>query len=223
MFIAIDTLIITLLGLPFIYLPAKKNIYRKLAHMWGKTILLFSFVKYDIENIQYIDESENYVFMCNHQSFYDVFLLLTIIRSNVVFIIKEELATFPLIKFLAIRAGYFIVERDNPRKSLQVLLKASQFVRKGESIIIFPEGTRSDGKTLLPFKNGSFIIAERSGVKILPIVIKGTSEIMNKDSYKISPFKKVTLKILPPITTEGVNMENIVLTTRKLFEDEFYA
>lgn len=101
------------------------------------------------------------------------------------------------------RIGYIPVERSDSRKSLVALKAAAQRVKDGTSVIVFPEGTRSPDRNLLPFKGGGFILAIQSGMPIVPVVIVGTRDITPQGSLSVTA-ADVTIRILPPIETAGL-------------------
>ena len=131
--------------------------------------------------------------MSNHQSFVDIFVLLANIPKDFKFIMKSELMKIPILGPAKRKAGYMEIERQDPRESIKQLNKAVEMIKKGSSVLIFPEGTRSPDGRLLPFKKGGFYIAIRSGTDIIPLCIKGTHEIAPKGSWTI---KKGNYKLI---------------------------
>ena len=97
-------------------------------------------------------------------------------------------------------AGYISVKRKDRKKSYQAFIQTIEKVKKGNSIIIFPEGTRSEDGTIAPFKKGSNLIAIRSNSPMVPVTIIGSSNIIKKGSAVIHP-GKVQIILSPTVTT----------------------
>jgi len=178
----------------------------KLVHLWAavpwaKIILWVSRIRGKVIGWDNIDPDETYIFMSNHQSFVDIFVLLANIPRDFKFIMKRELMEIFILGPAMRKAGYMEIEREDPRESIKQLNRAIEKIKNGTSVLIFPEGTRSPNGKLLPFKKGGFYIAIRSGCDIVPICIKGTHLIapkgswtMKKGSYKLIIGKPISVK-----------------------------
>jgi len=105
------------------------------------------------------------------------------------------------------RAGYIEIDRQHHEKALRSLDDAAQKIREGKSVMTFPEGTRSKDGTIKPFKQGTFYLAIKSGVPIVPITIVGSGEIMRKRSLTINP-GKIIMAIGKSIDVSGYTIEN---------------
>ncbi len=145
---------------------------------------------------------ESAVFISNHQSFFDIFIILSFIKKMLGFIAKIELSRIPVLNiWIKLLHGIFI-NRKNLRDSYNTIEKGIKNLRQGYSILIFPEGHRSKGPVPGTFKSGSFRLATLSNTRIIPVSIK--------DSYKIYEEKglirpaHVTITIHPAIKTEGL-------------------
>ena len=105
-------------------------------------------------------------------------------------------------------AGYIAIDRADPRKALRSMKEAAQRVRKGASVLIFPEGTRSKDGRLQPFKKGGFHLAIMSGCEVVPIAILNSRAINPKGSFRIKKgaFK---MRIGGPIRTDGYSKKDI--------------
>jgi len=145
-----------------------------------------------------------YVFTPNHQSHFDIALLLGYLPGNNRFAAKKELFREPVLGAVMRTMGMIPIDRDDPEKAIRLLnrLKDQRY-----STIIFPEGTRSRDGGLLPFKKGPFVSAIRLGVPVVPVVCKGTREIMPKGEYLSITPGEVELVVLPPIPTAEMSYE----------------
>jgi 1-acyl-sn-glycerol-3-phosphate acyltransferase len=119
-------------------------------------------------------------FVCNHSGIMDILLLFITAGRPFGFIAKKEIMFVPFINlWLALLGGIFL-DRKSPRKSLDAINHGIQKIKKGRSMAIFPEGTRSRGRGLLPFKPGAFHLAVASGADIVPVALTGSYEVFEK-------------------------------------------
>ena len=95
-------------------------------------------------------------------------------------------------------AGYISIDRSNRKSAFRSLTRAAESIRRGTSVLIFPEGTRSPDGSLQSFKKGGFMLAVDAGVPVVPIIIQGTYDIMAKSGWAIRR-RSVQVKILPPV------------------------
>ncbi len=165
---------------------------------WSKSILLVSGIKVQTRGLEHLEPDKPFVFMCNHQSNFDILVLFSGLPSQFRWIAKAELFKIPIFGQAMRGAGYISIERKDRRKAIQSLKQAAERIRSGISVMIFPEGTRSPDGNIGEFKKGGFILAFDAGVPITPIVLNGTWSIMSKDSLRIKP-GNVTLSVLPAV------------------------
>jgi 1-acyl-sn-glycerol-3-phosphate acyltransferase len=191
----------------FSYLSPNENQSHKVARLWAKILLLMTSVKVQIVGKDNIAEGQSHVFMVNHQSVFDIFVLLAHIPVQFRWIVKKELFKVPVFGQAMRNAGYIEIDRRNHEKALKSLDVAAQKIREGKSVMTFPEGTRSKDGNIKPFKQGMFYLAMQSGVPIIPVTIIGTVGIMPKDSLRVNP-KKVIMIIDKPIDVRDYSIEN---------------
>jgi 1-acyl-sn-glycerol-3-phosphate acyltransferase len=173
------------------------------AIFWGKNCLRLSGGRLRVEGKENIPTDSAVVFMANHSSSFDIPALYAALPVQFRWLAKKELFDVPFFGVALKRIGYIPVERSDSRKSLVALKAAAQRVKDGTSVIVFPEGTRSPDRNLLPFKGGGFILAIQSGMPIVPVVIVGTRDITPQGSLSVTA-ADVTIRILPPIETAGL-------------------
>jgi 1-acyl-sn-glycerol-3-phosphate acyltransferase len=188
-----------------------------IGRMWGKTMLIFSGVNVKITgNPVSASDFAPSIFMANHQSAFDIFTLLAAFPVPFRWVAKEELFKIPIFGPAMRRAGYVPINRGNPRDALKSLNKAAMKIKGGTSVVVFPEGTRSEDGKLLPFKNGGFILAIKSQVPIIPVAIHGTQAIKPKKSFWIHP-RTVYLHFGDPIETAGMKTRDKELLKERTF------
>ena len=172
------------------------------ARVWGRSILFGARVKVTVKNPANIDPSRSYIYMSNHQSNFDIPVLLAYLPVQFRWLAKVELFSIPIFGFAMQRAGYISIDRSDRKAAILSLRRAAEIIRGGVSVMIFPEGTRSLDGNIRPFKSGGFILAIDSGVPIVPVIIHGTFPIMPKDRLRIRP-GKVVLEIEKPVETSS--------------------
>jgi 1-acyl-sn-glycerol-3-phosphate acyltransferase len=185
-----------------------KPVHQLVAVPWAKIILRVCAIKVRVLGRQNVDPGVPRIYMSNHQSYFDIFALLAYLPVHFKFILKQELMGIPLFGLAMKKAGYIGLEREEPRKAIKSLIEAAEKIRKGASVVIFVEGTRSPDGNLLPFKKGGFNLALRSGCDIVPVVIKGSHRIVPKGSLKINS-GTFDLHIGQPIPTKGISKRDI--------------
>jgi 1-acyl-sn-glycerol-3-phosphate acyltransferase len=174
---------------------------------WSKSILWIFGIKLQVKGCENIDPAKPYVFVSNHASMFDIPTVVMALNGNVNIVFKKELTRVPIWGW-ALRYGHFImIDRSNARDAMDSIERASKSIRSGNSVILFPEGTRtSDGK-LQPFKRGAFSLAVKAGVPVVPLIINGTFNILPKGSFKVRP-ANISVVLEKPIPTEGLNGKN---------------
>ena len=151
-----------------------------------KFILWITGVKVTVIGEENIPD-EAVLFIGNHRSFFDILLTYSRCKRLTGYIAKKEMDRFLLLNNWMRNLYCLFLDRENPKEGLKTILTAIDYVKKGISICIFPEGTRNKGEELsmLPFKEGSFKIASKTGCAIVPISLNNTAEIFENHFPKI--------------------------------------
>lgn len=178
----------------------------KVARIWAKCILVASGVKVTVKGLPNIDPAGSYIYMSNHLSNFDIPILMSYLPVQFRWLAKAELFRIPLFGYAMKRAGYISIDRSDRKSAIQSLNKAAKIIRNGVSVVIFPEGTRSQDNNIQPFKKGGFFLAIDSGVHIVPIIIHATWSIMPKKQFLVKP-GNVVLEITSPIESSDYTRE----------------
>ncbi|MBA0705609.1 hypothetical protein Golax_017792, partial [Gossypium laxum] len=180
------------------------NIY---GHVTGRLLMWILGNPLKIEGTEF--SNERAIYICNHASPIDIFLIMWLTPTGTVGIAKKEIIWYPLFGQLYVLANHLRIDRSDPSTAIKSLKKAVQAVKKhGLSLIIFPEGTRSKNGRLLPFKKGFVHLAIESGLPIVPIILTGTHLAWRKGSLHVRP-APISVKYLPPIKTDSWTADNI--------------
>lgn len=141
------------------------------------------------------------LFVANHQGLFDILLLLGYLERPVGFIAKEEIKKIPIVNKWMIEMKCVFIDRSNRRAAIKVIDDGIELLNSGQSMVIFPEGTRGKGREINPFKSGSLRLATRSGVPIVPVTIDGTYQAYEKNNRKIKA-SDLILTVSEPIYPE---------------------
>jgi 1-acyl-sn-glycerol-3-phosphate acyltransferase len=194
-----------------------------IARIWSKSILFVSGIKVDVEGLANIDPAKSYIYMSNHRSNFDIPVLLGCLPIQFRWLAKAELFKIPIFGRAMQGAGYVKIDRFNRESAFKSIDEVAAKMKNGVSVMIFPEGTRSEDGNIKPFKKGGFIMAVDSGVPIVPVIVRGTRSIMVKDRWRIKP-GNVTLSIKKPIDTTGYtrdNKDDLIKTVRSVICEVF--
>ncbi|WP_291322904.1 lysophospholipid acyltransferase family protein [Desulfonatronospira sp.] len=173
-------------------------VVRALEMIWARSTIWASGTQLELELAE-LDPEQNYIFLANHQSHLDTPLILSLFaRFKPRFLARDSLFRIPIFGPGMRACGHFPLHRGNRRQSMQDIQLAMQKVAQGESILIFPEGTRNpQGQDFLDFQIGAFLIVLKTGLPVVPLVLDGTNQVHYKGRYYIRP-GKVRLRALPP-------------------------
>lgn len=150
---------------------------------WGlKCVAFISGVKLTVIGEENVPKDEPVLYIGNHRSFFDVVVTYARCPGLTGYIAKDGVNKVPIFRIWMKRLHCIFLKRDDMKEGLKVILKAIEYVKSGISICIFPEGTRNKDRenptSLLPFKEGSFKIASKTGCKIVPMALIGTADIL---------------------------------------------
>lgn len=176
---------------------------------WAYAIRLITAMKISIEGGEYLKDDQPYVFISNHQSLMDIIVLFTITPNNLRMVLKKELLYVPVFGWCLWWLGFIAIDRGKRRKALKSIDKGAEKVKRGVSVLLFPEGTRSHDGEIKSFQAGSFIMAIKSQVPVIPITISGTINVVHKKSpLNFSYNREVKVIVSPPIDTTGYDLKD---------------
>jgi 1-acyl-sn-glycerol-3-phosphate acyltransferase len=181
----------------------KGKLFHFLLKPWSWGILLICGVKVKITGKENLKPGQNYIFVSNHSSLLDIPIVGVGIPKDFRFIAKKELTKIPLFGFVLKYGGYIIVDRERSVQAMRSIEKAIEKIKAGISVILFAEGTRSKDGSIQQFKRGAFLLASKSGVPVIPVTIKGSTNILPKKGLKI---RSGTVEVIleKPINTSNI-------------------
>jgi 1-acyl-sn-glycerol-3-phosphate acyltransferase len=179
-----------------------------IARLWSRMILGTAGARVNVEGLDRVDTSKPQVYVVNHLSAFDIPVLYTYLRFQFRILAKKELFRYPFMGWHLRRSGQIPVVLENPKASVRSLNLAVAAIRKGNSLVIFPEGGRSADGQLHPFMGGAFYAAVKAQVDVVPIALVGTYEMLKMNSYHIKP-GAVQMVVGKPIPTVGMSTRDI--------------
>ena len=177
---------------------------------WAFNVVLFiSGVKRTVIGEENVPKDKAVLYVGNHRSIFDILILYVNTNRPTGLISKKELAKVPIFNVWMSFIGCLFLDRDDIKQGLKTILKAVDMVKGGMSMAIFPEGTRNKEEgTFLPFKGGSFKIAEKSGCEVVPFTVIGAASIFEDHKPRIKK-SHVILCFGQPVPTAGLSRDEI--------------
>ncbi len=174
-------------------------------HLWARLIMAAAGIELHTEGVEKVDKAQRYILVSNHYSYFDITSIFLAIPQPIRFMAKVSLFKIPVFGWSIKRAGFIPIDRKNRRTAVKSLDLAAERIRKGNTIVVFPEEGRSRQRAMRPFQRGGFLLAMRSELPILPIAIDGTFDIFPAGVVRIRP-GPVTVRVGTPIPTDGVSV-----------------
>lgn len=173
-------------------------------------------IKMEVRIPDSVKELGSAVYVANHQSSWDIFTISAAVRPNTVSVGKKSLQWIPFFGWMYRLSGNILIDRKNTSKAMDTIaITAKNIQEKNMSVWLFPEGTRSNGHGLQPFKTGAFRTAAMAGVPIVPICL---SNIHNKIKWNRWDNGKIIIEYLPPIAVTDTSREGIKALGNKAHE-----
>ena len=173
--------------------------------LWARLVLWGAGVEIRGEGTETIDRGKRYILIANHHSYFDIPCIFAAIPQPIRFMAKKSLFSIPIFGWALARAGFIPIDRKNRRTAVKSFDLAVERIRKGNTIVIFPEEGRSREVAMRPFQRGAFLLAIRSELPILPLAIDGTYEVLRVGAKRVTP-GVVTIRVGTPIETAGVSV-----------------
>ena len=172
---------------------------------WAKMVLKTTGSTIKAEGLEKIPDEKGLCFVSNHQSAIDILIVLSVLPITVGYIAKKQLLYYPFLNLWIAALKSVFIDRKNVKKALRSIEKGVEFIKKGNSMIIFPEGTRSKSDTIGTFKNGSIKLATRAEATIVPLSISGSWHAW-EENLRIGP-ADIQFTVHEPIFTKGISAE----------------
>jgi 1-acyl-sn-glycerol-3-phosphate acyltransferase len=215
-----------LLKVKKLYKSGQKNEMEKLifktAEKWAYSLVKLTGSTIEVRGRENLPETGPFVIVSNHQGNFDIPILLGFLERPIGFISKIEVKKLPIVRDWMVYMNCVFLDRQDRRQAIKAINQGAENIKKGTSIVIFPEGTRSKGLEMNPFKSGSFKLAQKAEATIVPIAINGSFKIMENNGNRIKP-ANVTVTILPniqPDVYQQKDLKELALEVHELINNE---
>ena len=178
-------LILLLIGLKYPHFKVKVS--QKMVCLAFRVIFVCSATKLDVYGVENIPRDQAVLYASNHRGYADVPAGYLSVPGLTGFVAKKEIARIPLMSWWMRNINCLFLDRVDVKKGLATILRGVELIKQGYSMFIMPEGTRNKGEGLLPFKEGSFKMAEKSGAPIVPVAISNADAVFEKQFPWIKP------------------------------------
>ena len=192
---------------------------------WPKLMLTMGGVEINVVGSENLAESRPALFVFNHRNNFDFFVTAALVRDNWTTVGKKELQREPIAGTIGKIVDAAFIDRNDPLAAVEGLRKVEDLARQGLSIIISPEGTRTETNTVGPFKKGPFRIAMTASIPVVPVVIRNAETIVGRHSTVLQP-GVVDVAVLPPIPVDTWTLQDLeerIADVRELFVETLTA
>jgi len=203
------------------FLPNGKFIATKIYEFFGWVGLKFVGIKLVVQGAEKIDVNKSYVVVSNHPSTLDIFTHITALPVSIRFLTKTELFRIPVFGRVLKVLGLPRIDRKNASANFEKINESiSKVIKNKNSIMIFPEGKRSNQKDLLPFKKGAAYISKDFQLPIIPVVTHNAHNLMRKGEVWLRS-GEITIEILNPINhSEELTVEEMTTQIYNLIDEK---
>lgn len=189
-------------------------VYVRMTRTWARIALWSSGSRAELHGLEHVTPGQPFILVANHVSWFDIFAIAAKLPVDYHFVAKKELEKIPVFGLAWRVAGHISIDRSNRERAVQSLRKAGEQMRAQKSVVvIFAEGTRSRTGRLLPFKKGAFVLAQETGIPIIPTIVTGSFDIMRPDTFIVRP-ATIHVYFEPPIPTVGGSVDALLERTR---------
>jgi 1-acyl-sn-glycerol-3-phosphate acyltransferase len=190
-------------------LERRGTVARGLVGAWSRWLLWLWGVSVRVEGASQLPSGPA-VYAANHQSALDIPILFGYLPVDFRIMHKRSLYLIPLVGWYLWSGGHIGVDRGRAFRARRSLALAAERMRRGTSLAVFPEGTRSPDETVRAFKRGSFVLALQAGVPVVPVSLVGVKRVVPRGLFRLRP-GSITLLIHPAVATDERPMEEAAL------------
>jgi 1-acyl-sn-glycerol-3-phosphate acyltransferase len=193
------TIVVAVIAILSILISVKTgHAYHNVGRFWARGVLALCGLRLTVTGKDLLDPRENYVYVSNHASLFDIPVVMAGIPDQIRLVYKKELEKIPVFGWCLKWGPYIGIDRSNRIEAKRSVEEAARKIKNGASVLLYAEGTRSPDGKLQPFKRGAFNLAVQSGVPVVPLTINGTFRILPKHSISVRP-GNVEIVFAPPI------------------------
>jgi 1-acyl-sn-glycerol-3-phosphate acyltransferase len=158
--------------------------------LWSRLACILTLCPVKVVGREHILKKQSYVYVSNHQSAYDIFLIYGYLGAPIKWMMKKGLAKIPFVGYACRKAGFVFVDSSSAKTAQKSITEAEKTIRRGgSSLVVFPEGGRTPDGHLQRFKRGAYQIASELRLPIIPITLNGPFKVMQMNSFNIFPHR----------------------------------
>lgn len=192
------TTVLGLAGIVSGLVTGRTTVVFRMGRLWSKAHLKVMGIVPVYSGLEHAAGTAPRIFLPNHISTLDIWVLAPVLPLTTRFVSKRTLFWIPVLGQAMAVAGFIPIDRRDRASAIRSLSKATETIRNGASVILFPEGTRSRDGRLARFKRGAFHLALEAGVPVVPVAISGTFNVVKPRSIVVRP-GPVHVTFGPPI------------------------
>jgi 1-acyl-sn-glycerol-3-phosphate acyltransferase len=202
--IGIYTVVLGVLSIGSSVLGGSGRFAHGCARVWSWLILATTGVRVSAQGLERVPREGSFLFVSNHQSFYDIPIIFWHVPFDLRIIAKASLGRFPFIGGHLRRTGHVLVDRSSAAQS--TFRQVQRLLERKQSLLVFPEGTRSADGRVGRFRGGIFLLAIEAGLAVVPVAVRGSRHVMRKGRLMTCP-GQVSLEVFEPVPTAGLGRE----------------
>ena len=176
---------------------------------WSRLTCWLALCRIKVSGRENLAPKQSYVFIANHQGAFDIFLVYGFLNQNIKWVQKESLRHIPFVGYASEKAGHVFVDNSSVTARIATIKKAKEKLKDGSSMVIFPEGARTETGKMARFKRGAYQIAIDMKLPIVPMTINGAYDVLKIGSINLKIGRKMELIIHKPISTENLTDADI--------------
>ncbi len=191
---------------------------------WGWTWCTLMMVKVVVKRSPNVKKDASYVFVANHQSAYDIFATYGFLGYEYKWMMRKALTNIPFVGWSCRAMGHILVDTKTAAGVKATIADAKKKLQGGVSVVIFPEGRRTETGKMGPFKSGAFKLAVEFGLPLVPVTIDGAYKVMPRSTFNVTP-GTITITVHDPIEPgeDGHDIERVSVECRKVIQSSLPA
>ena len=189
---------------------------------WSRLTCWLALCRIKVSGRENLDPKQSYVFIANHQGAFDIFLVYGFLNQNIKWVQKQSLRNIPFVGYASEKAGHVFVDNSSVVARIATIKKAKEKLEAGTSMVIFPEGSRTETGKMTRFKRGAYQIAIDMKLPIVPMTINGAYDVLKIGSANLKIGRKMELIIYPPVSTDSLSdsdIQRLITQTRETIYD----
>jgi len=227
----LDPLIFALTGIfglasvPFSFFGNRERILHRFAQAWARLTMKATLCPFQVIGLDKVDISKPHVYAVNHASALDIPILYAYLPFQFRILFKSELLSYPIVGWYLKRSGQVCINQQHPARSAGQIRSALKSLKGGMPLVIFPEGGRTPDGEIKPFMPGTFFLAIKAQVDIVPVALVDTFDLLPMNTYHIK-CQPLQMRVGAPISTVGLklhDMPDLSAKVQREMERLYYA